>query len=118
MPAMAAAAAVQATPNDDDEAWLEGLAADFPFSRAPVAARAGEGVAQGEQTCAHASGGTRPVPTPQARMASCEVDGDDGADPASPTFPQRLIWRLEELPGVPQQMLRLMRRGDWHCRST
>ena len=32
-------------------------------------------------------------------------------------FPVRLLEKLEGLPGVPEQMVRLMRRGDWHVRG-
>ena len=32
-------------------------------------------------------------------------------------FPRQLISKLEGVPGVPMQILRLMRRGDWRVRA-
>jgi hypothetical protein len=60
--------------------------------------------------------GALPRATGDACARSLPDDDAPGAYGAYP-FPERLLSKLEGVPGMPLQALRLMRRGDWRCKG-
>ena len=52
-----------------------------------------------------------------AETADAWGGAGEGGAPSAPSFPEQLLSKLDSIPGVPDQIIRLMRRGDWRCKA-